>query len=164
MLTVSKIAEKYSLILVAQDMWSNCAQKRFLFRDARTKCPPLIFLRPLLMQPSFTELNITHTLLSTANKPLRMWWRSQQWKSIHTPPKSTWWRWQTSMDMMEKATQRLQTGLGMRMKLTTIMKADVTNTDWIDWKKMWRVFTKRHWIDFLVPKNTCGIISKYWSM
>ena len=36
------------------------------------------------------------------------------------------------MDMMEKATQRLQTGLGMRMKLTTIMKADVTNTDWID--------------------------------
>ena len=36
------------------------------------------------------------------------------------------------MDMMEKATQRLQTGLGMRMKLTTIMKADVTNTDWMD--------------------------------
>ena len=38
----------------------------------------------------------------------------------------------TSMDMMEKATQRLQTGLGMRMKLTTIMNAEVTNTDWID--------------------------------
>ena len=38
----------------------------------------------------------------------------------------------TSMDMMEKATQRLQTGLGMRMKLTTIMNADVTNTDWMD--------------------------------
>ena len=36
------------------------------------------------------------------------------------------------MDMMEKATQRLQTGLGMRMKLTTIMKAEVTNTDWMD--------------------------------
>ena len=35
----------------------------------------------------------------------------------------------TSMDMMEKATQRLQTGLGMRMKLTTIMNAEVTNTD-----------------------------------
>ena len=38
----------------------------------------------------------------------------------------------SSMDMMEKATQRLQTGLGMRMKLTTIMNAEVTNTDWID--------------------------------
>ena len=38
----------------------------------------------------------------------------------------------TSMDMMEKATQRLQTGLGMRMKLTTIMNAEVTNTDWMD--------------------------------
>ena len=36
------------------------------------------------------------------------------------------------MDMMENATQRLQTGLGIKMKLTTIMKADVTNTDWID--------------------------------
>lgn len=36
----------------------------------------------------------------------------------------------TSIDMMEKATQRLQTGLGMRMKLTTIMKAEVTRTDW----------------------------------
>ena len=40
------------------------------------------------------------------------------------------------MDMMENATQRLQTGLGMRMKLTTIMKAEVTNTDWMDCKKM----------------------------
>ena len=42
------------------------------------------------------------------------------------------------MDMMEKATQRLQTGLGMRMKLTTIMKAEVTNTDCMDCKKMVR--------------------------
>ena len=40
------------------------------------------------------------------------------------------------MDMMENATQRLQTGLGMRMKLTTIMKAEVTNTDCMDCKKM----------------------------
>ena len=46
------------------------------------------------------------------------------------------------MDMMEKATQRLQRGLGIMMKLTTIMKAEVTRTDWMDW----------------------GMISRYWSM
>ena len=60
----------------------------------------------------------------------------QQPKSTRTQTYKKVRREQTSMDMMENATQRLQTGLGIKMKLTTIMKADVTNTDWIDWKKI----------------------------
>ena len=87
-------------ILVKQDLCCNC---RFFFAAfaCKTKCPRALFLFA------------THATLSF----------------LVNPTSQTLFCQQTSIDMMEKATQRLHTGFGMRMKLTTIMKAEVTNTD-----------------------------------
>ena len=66
------------------------------------------------------------------------------------------------MDMMEKATQRLQTGLGMRMKLTTIMKAEVTNTDWMDCKKIVKKWSVQNNFGLNYKFNYTLTISYLW--
>ena len=115
-----------------------CSKSFRLFLDPafvwRTKCPPLRFsLRyscDHLSESNWTLHTSLTELTNLCEQP------GQQPKSTRTQTYKKVRREQTSMDMMENATQRLQTGLGIKMKLTTIMKADVTNTDWIDWKEM----------------------------